>query len=80
MIKILSVTGIAIFPGACGGGGSGATGSSGITLDITDAPAVDADITEVWVRFTQVIVHPVDGSRDVVFDVIDNTDPNDVKP
>jgi len=85
--KLLFVTGLAIVLGACGGGGGGgsssaggATGTSGLSLSITDAPVVDADISAVWVRFTRVILHPADGSGDVVFDVTDNTDPNDIKP
>jgi uncharacterized repeat protein (TIGR01451 family) len=73
---------------ACGGGGGGGgdisgggiTGSSGLSLSITDAPVVDADISAVWVRFTQVILHPANGSGDIVYDVSDDTDPNDIKP
>ena len=75
---------LALLLTACGGGGGGGGGvtggSSGLSLSITDAPVVDADISEVWVRFTQVILHPADGSGDIVYDVTDNTDPNDIKP
>ena len=75
---------------ACGGSGNGdttegsnevgATGSSGLALRITDAPVNDADIAEVWVRFTQVIIHPADGSGDIVYDVEDASDPDNVLP
>jgi uncharacterized repeat protein (TIGR01451 family) len=75
---------------ACGGGGSGGSGGgvggsatsigSGLSLRITDAPVNDADIAEVWVRFTQVIVHPADDSGDITYDVEDASDPNDIKP
>ena len=47
--------------GACGGGGT-----SGLSLSNTDVPVADADIFEVWVRFTH--------------EVSDNSDPNDFKP
>jgi hypothetical protein len=84
--KILVLAGFALVLGACGGGGgtgsssTGVAGTSGLALSITDAPVVDADIAEVWVRFTQVILHPADGSGNIVYDVTDNTDPNDIKP
>jgi len=55
----------------CGGGGGSSSGS-GIVLNITDAPVFDEDISEVWVRFTQVIVHPSDGSADIVVDVVND--------
>jgi len=74
---------LALLLSACGGGGGGGGvtgGSSGLSLNITDAPVVDEDISEVWVRFTQVILHPADGSGDIVYDVTDDTDPNDIKP
>ena len=86
--KILVLAGFALILGACGGGGSGdsvtsstgTAGTSGLSLSITDAPVVDADISAVWVRFTQVILHPADGSGDIVYDVTDETDPNNIKP
>jgi len=56
----------------CGGGGGSPDSGSGIVLNITDAPVIDEDIAEVWVRFTQVIVHPSDGSPDVVVDVVND--------
>ena len=82
----------AILLASCGGGGSsgsddtnaqsGSSSSapSGIVLKITDAPVVDADIAEVWVRFTQVILHPSDGSGDIVHTVEDASDPNNILP
>jgi len=70
--------------GGCGGGGGGSSagvaGSSGLSLSITDAPVVDADIAAVWVRFTRVILHPAGGGGDIVYDVTDDSDPNDIKP
>lgn len=81
--RVLLVTGFAIILGACGGGGGSGSVSAnggGLTLNITDAPVVDADIAEVWVRFTRVILHPADGSGDIVYDVTDDSDPNDIKP
>jgi len=86
LVKILVLAGFALVLGACGGGGgtgssgTGVAGTSGLALSITDAPVVDADIAEVWVRFTQVILHPADGSGNIVYDVTDTTDPNDIKP
>jgi uncharacterized repeat protein (TIGR01451 family) len=84
LFKYLLPACLALLLSACGGGGGsggGVTGgSSGLALNITDAPVVDEDISEVWVRFTQVILHPADGSGDIVYDVTDDTDPNDIKP
>ena len=58
---------------ACGGGGGdSATGSSGVSLSITDAPVLDEDIAEVWVRFTHVIIHS-DGGDDTPQPVTDGT-------
>ncbi|MDX1696930.1 MAG: DUF4382 domain-containing protein [Thiohalobacterales bacterium] len=67
---------------ACGGGGGGGGGTSGggLVLSITDAPVNDADIAEVWVRFTEVIIHPADGSGDIVHTVEDDSDPNNITP
>jgi hypothetical protein len=60
---------------ACGGGG-GSDGSGTLSLNVTDAPVLDEDIDEVWVRFTQVTIHPSDGSPDIVLDVVnDDGDP-----
>jgi len=86
LFKYLLPACLALLLTACGGGdggdsGGGVTdGSSGISLSITDAPVVDADIAEVWVRFTKVILHPADGSGDIVHDVTDDSDPSDIKP
>ena len=55
-------------------------GSGGLSLSITDAPVIDANIAEVWVRFTEVIIHPADGSGDIVYTVEDASDPNNIKP
>lgn len=56
------------------------TGGPGLALRITDAPVNDADIAEVWVRFTSVIAHPADGSEDIHYNVEDTSDPDDVLP
>ncbi len=85
-LNLLTVTALACLLTACGGGGDGGGGggststSSGLTLSITDAPVNDADIAKVWVRFTQVIVHPTDGSGDITHTVEDTTDPNNILP
>jgi hypothetical protein len=55
-----------------GGGGGGGTGSSGLSLNITDAPVLNEDIAEVWVRFTHVIIHS-DGGDDTPQPVTDGT-------
>lgn len=81
-IKLLVISALAFLLTACGGGGGGGSSSvaGGLSLSITDAPVNDADIAEVWVRFTEVIVHPADGSGDIRHTVEDASDPNDVKP
>lgn len=66
-LNLLAMSALAFLLTACGGGGSGGSGGgvggsatsigSGLSLRITDAPVNDADIAEVWVRFTQVISH-----------------------
>lgn len=89
IIRLLILSAIALLAAGCGGGsGSGgsdnstsdSTSRSGLALRITDAPVNDADIAEVWVRFTQVIVHPADGRDDIVHSVEDASDPNNVLP
>jgi uncharacterized repeat protein (TIGR01451 family) len=89
LMKLITMMCMASVLAACGGGGGGGGGSgtgastvtgSGLTLSLTDAPVMDADIAEVWVRFTQVIVHPADGSGDITYDVEDNSDPANIKP
>ena len=62
------------------GVGSGSSSGGGLALSITDAPVNDTDIAEVWVRFAEVIVHPADGSADIVHSVEDTTDPNNILP
>ena len=79
--QLLGALAVAFLLTACGGGGGGSTAvGSGLTLSITDAPVNDADIAEVWVRFTEVIIHPADGSPDIVHPVEDDSDPNNIKP
>ncbi len=82
---LLGAIALAFLLSACGGGGSGGAGgggnnSSGLSLSITDAPVDDANIAEVWVRFTEVIIHPADGSADIVHSVEDDSDPNNITP
>lgn len=64
----------ALLLSACGGGGSSA-GSGTLSLNVTDAPVLNADIAEVWVRFTHVIVHPSDGGPEAPKPVTDGTNP-----
>jgi uncharacterized repeat protein (TIGR01451 family) len=81
--RLLILTTIALLAAGCGGSDnntSDSTSRSGLALRITDAPVNDADIAEVWVRFTQVIVHPADGGDDIVHSVEDDSDPNNVLP
>ena len=73
LINFIVTAGIALLLTACGGGGSGSTGSGALSLNITDAPVSNEDISEVWVRFTQVIVKPANGDPKVI-DVTDNQD------
>ena len=75
-INYIATTFVALMLTACGGsGGDSATGSSGLSLNITDAPVLNEDIAEVWVRFTNVIIHPSDGSPDIEEPVTDGTNP-----
>jgi uncharacterized repeat protein (TIGR01451 family) len=80
--RLLGAMALAFLLSACGGGGGGGNiaGSGGLSLSITDAPVIDANIAEVWVRFTEVIIHPADGSGDIVYTVEDASDPNNIKP
>jgi hypothetical protein len=91
LAKLLAMTTLAVLLAACGGGGSSSTSTSGsstpisgsvtgLALRITDAPVYDADIDEVWVRFTQVKVHPADGSGDIIYNVENTDDPNNILP
>ena len=72
LINFIVTTCVALLLTACGGGGGSSSGDSGtLSLSITDAPVSNEDISEVWVRFTQVIVKPSDGDT-IVIDVTDN--------
>ena len=79
--RLLGAVAFTFLLNACGGGGGGGNlaGSGGLSLSITDAPVIDANIAEVWVRFTEVIIHPADGSGDIVYNVEDASDPNNIK-
>lgn len=90
ILKLIISVALAVLLAACNGGGSGSgsasdsdsqsTSGRGLVLNITDAPVDDDDISEVWVRFTEVIVHPSDGSDDIIHSVEDATDPNNILP
>jgi len=72
LINIIAAT-VALSLTACGGGGgSDSIGTGTLSLGITDAPVKNEDIDEVWVRFTQVTIHPSDGSPDIVVDVVND--------
>jgi hypothetical protein len=76
LIKSIAATFAALMLTACGsGGGGGSAGSGGLSLNITDAPVNNDDIAQVWVRFTNVIIHPSDGSPDIEESVTDGTNP-----
>ena len=76
LINCIAATFAALFLTACGSdSGDGGSGSSGLSLNITDAPVLNEDIAEVWVRFTRVIIHPSDGSDDIDEPVTDGTNP-----
>jgi hypothetical protein len=76
--KYIVAVAIALSLTACGGGGGGGGGGSSsdgtgkLSLNITDAPVLDEDIAEVWVRFTHVIIHS-DGGDDTPQPVTDGT-------
>ena len=75
LINCAAATFVVLMLTACGGGGDSDTGGSGVlSLSITDAPVLDEDIAEVWVRFTHVIIHS-DGSDDTPQPVTDGTHP-----
>jgi uncharacterized repeat protein (TIGR01451 family) len=81
LYHLLTATALALLLTACGGGGGGgSTATGGLSLNITDAPVHDPDIAEVWVRFTEVIVQPADGSGAITYTVEDDTDPNNILP
>jgi uncharacterized repeat protein (TIGR01451 family) len=85
--KLLVLVVLAFIVTGCNGSGSSdnnsisqSTDGPGLALRITDAPVNDSDIAEVWVRFTEVIVHPADGGDDIIHNVEDTSDPNNVLP
>jgi len=78
--NLLAATSLAFLLSACGGGGGGVSSGGGLSLSITDAPVHNADIAEVWVRFTEVIVQPSNGSGAITYSVEDDSDPNNIKP
>ena len=91
ILKLLISVALAFLVTACSGSGGDSDNSSsvsdsqstsgrGLVLNITDAPVNDGDIAEVWVRFTEVIVHPADGSDDIIHSVEDTTDPSNILP
>ena len=74
--KYLWAAGLALLLTACGGGGGGGGGGGisggGFSLSLTDAPV--QDLALVCVTFTDVIIHPSDGSDDIHVDVTDGED------
>ena len=84
LINYIASTFVVLMLTACGGGGGGGGGAggggdaitgSGLSLSITDAPVNSADISEVVVRFTRVIVRPEEG-EDIVHVVTNPDDPS----
>lgn len=78
IINYIVAAAIALLLTACGGGGGEdgiAPSSSGLSLNITDAPVDDELIASVWVRFTRVIIHSASGN-DIVVDVVDPDNPD----
>ena len=73
LVNCAAATFVALMLTACGGGGdsSSSDGSGALSLSITDAPVSTEDISEVWVRFTHVIVKPSDGDT-IEIPVTDN--------
>jgi hypothetical protein len=74
LINYISAAFVALMLTACGDGDGGSS-SGGLSLSITDAPVLNEDIAEVIVCFTDVIIHPSDGSPDIVRDVTNGIDP-----
>ena len=71
-MSFLVISLFALLLSACSGGsGDGGTSSNSgtLSLNLTDAP-VDG-LSEVWVTFTEVIIHPADSSEDIIVDVDD---------
>lgn len=66
---------IGLLLSACGGGSSDGGGSGTLSLNVTDAPVLNEDIAEVWVRFTNVILHRSGGGADIVEPVTDGINP-----
>ena len=79
LINSIATTFAALMLTACGGsdggGDGGGSSSGGLSLNITDAPVLNEDIAEVIVCFTDVIIHPSDGSPDIERDVTNGIDP-----
>ena len=73
LVNCAAATFVALMLTACGGSGgsSSSDGSGALSLSITDAPVSSEDISEVWVRFTHVIVKPSDGDT-IEIPVTDN--------
>ena len=78
LVNFIVTACMALLLTACGGGGSSdsATGSSGLSLSITDAPVNVDEISEVVVRFTKVIVHPEEGEN-IEYDVFNPANPSE---
>ena len=74
-LRVILAAGLIGLLTACGGGGGGSSsgGTGALSLNVTDAPVSDADISAVWVRFTDVIVKPDgNGSQPITIPVSDN--------
>lgn len=73
-MNFLMISLLALLLSACGGSSSSESDSSSesgtLTLRLTDAP-VDG-LSAVWVTFTEVIIHPADGSENIIVDVTDD--------
>lgn len=73
VFRVILTAGLIGLLTACGGGGSSSGGTGALSLNVTDAPVSDADISAVWVRFTDVIVKPDgNGSQPITIPVSDN--------
>ena len=69
-INLIGATAVVLLLTACGGSSSDGSGTGTLSLNITDAPVLNEDIAEVWVRFTHVIIHS-DGGDDTPQPVTD---------
>jgi len=71
--RVVVTAGLIGLLAACGGGGSSSGGTGALSLNVTDTPVSDADISAVWVRFTDVVVKPDgNGSQPITIPVSDN--------